>query len=64
MKMAAKKPTVTETTEEIKFGKTQLLNSSHFANRQDIVNTLLDENKEYTVSEVDQMISDFYGRTF
>ena len=61
--MAAKKtPTGTATRSEQTepmFSKEQILASARFANRRDLVDALLDENKSYTIETVDKMIDDF-----
>lgn len=36
-----------------------LLNSERFANRRDILKVLLDPEKEYSIKEVDKILSDF-----
>ena len=48
-----KKPTVK------KFTKAQFVKSQRFSNRRDILNALLDENKEYSIAEVEDIIKDF-----
>ena len=44
---------------EQKFSKVQILASAQYANRRDLVDALLDDNKEYTKAEVAKIISDF-----
>ena len=55
--MAAKKTTTgtatrSEQTEPM-FSKEQILASARFANRRDLVDALLDEDKSYTMNTVD-----------
>ncbi len=47
----------------LKFSKKQFVNSKKFAKRKDIVNALLEEDKEYSIVEVESIINDFlYGK--
>lgn len=61
--MAEKKLTVTKQTKsediEAKYKKEQLITASRYHNRKDLVDALLDENKEYTIETVDMMIEKF-----
>lgn len=41
------------------FSKEQILASAKYRNRRDLVDALLDENKSYTIEEVDNAISKF-----
>ena len=63
-KLAGKKKTnsaevKSSATVEQKFSKAQILASAQYANRRDLVDALLDDNKEYTKAEVAKIISDF-----
>lgn len=65
----AKKEKAVATTEEVKaekvlkFSKKQFVNSIRFAKRKDVVNALLEDNKEYSIEEVESIINDFlYGK--
>lgn len=42
-----------------KFTKKQFVKSQRFSNRRDILNALLDENTEYSISEVEDIIKNF-----
>lgn len=42
-----------------KFTKAQFVKSQRFLNRRDILNALLDENKQYSIAEVEAIIKDF-----
>jgi len=44
---------------EQKFSKVQILASAQYANRRDLVDALLDDNKKYTKAEVDQLVDKF-----
>ncbi len=37
---------------EIKFSKSQLVESKRFSGQKDLLNTILEDNKEYTLEEV------------
>ena len=41
------------------FTKESLLNSKKYMFQKDLLNILLDENKEYTLEEVDKKINEF-----
>ena len=62
--MAGKKKTnsaevQSSVTVEQKLNKAQILASAQYANRRDLVDALLDENKEYTKAQVDELINKF-----
>lgn len=60
--MAAKKNKAevqSSATVEQKFSKAQILASAQYANRRDLVDALLDDNKKYTKSEVGQLVDKF-----
>lgn len=44
---------------ERRFNKQQLLISKQFANQRDLLEALLENNKNYTLSEVDNMIKKY-----
>lgn len=52
--MAAKK-----NEEEVRFSKTVLLASSRYKDSRDLVAALLDNGREYTISEVDDEIQKY-----
>ena len=61
--MAARKPTAetvakSEQTEPM-FSKEQILASARFANRRDLVDALLDEDKSYTMKTVDNLVEKY-----
>lgn len=42
-----------------KFTKTQLVNSRKYIHRRDALNALLDDEKQYTFTQVDKVLKDF-----
>ncbi len=66
--MAAKKKTnsaevQSSATVEQKFSKAQILASAQYANRRDLVDALLEAEKQYTKKEVDELINKFMKGT-
>lgn len=58
--MAAKKTTTgTAARSEAMFSKEQILASARFANRRDLVDALLDEDKSYTMKTVDNLVEKY-----
>lgn len=45
--------------QENKFSKEALLKSKRFINNRDLLNTLLENDKEYSISEVEEKIKEF-----
>lgn len=45
------------------FTKYQITNSKKYKNRRDLLNAILDENKQYTTDEVDSLIDAFMKGT-
>ncbi len=54
----AKDKVTTEATETV-FTKAQIIASKKYSNRQDILNALLVDDKNYSLSEVDALIDKF-----
>lgn len=50
-------------TVEQKFSKVQILASAQYVNRRDLVDALLDAEKQYTKKEVDELINKFMKGT-
>ncbi|MEA4831572.1 MAG: hypothetical protein VB118_03025 [Oscillospiraceae bacterium] len=48
-----------EQTFEIKFSKKQIASSKRYKDRIDLVNALLDDDKEYSLAEVDETIETY-----
>lgn len=42
-----------------KFKKDNLISSARYAEKRDIVSALLEDDKEYTLSEVDELVKKF-----
>lgn len=62
--MAARKTATTGTAArseqaEPMFSKEQILASTRFANRRDLVDALLDEDKSYTMKTVDNLVEKY-----
>lgn len=45
--------------DELKFTKSQIVNSKKYRIRKDLINALLDEDKLYSFDEVDKLINKF-----
>ena len=58
----AKEKVVEVKTTESKYSKEQLLKSKKYANRKDLLGVLLDDEKEYSFTEVDAEIEKFMKR--
>lgn len=50
---------INERSTQAVYTKDQLLASKKYAGRRDIVNALLDNNKQYTTDEVDTIIENY-----
>ena len=61
-KTQIKKGNVENKSEETKFVKSQIISSSKYKNRADLLNVLLKDDKEYTLSEIDKKLEDFLSR--
>ena len=57
--MSTKKKTSASAEMEPKFTKEALVNSKRFRNERDIVSALLEDGKEYAISEVEDMIMNY-----
>lgn len=53
------KATTAEQTATMTFQKSGILASRKYANRRDILSVLLDDNKDYTLEEVDKLLEKF-----
>lgn len=60
--MAKKKDEEIQGVEQATFTKEQFLNSERYHYKQDIIDVLLDPDKEYTADEVDKMIEEYMER--
>ncbi|NWO20148.1 hypothetical protein [Leptotrichia sp. oral taxon 223] len=61
-KAQAKKENTENKSGETKFVKSQIIGSDKYKNRADILNVLLEDDKEYTLSDVDKKLEDFLGK--
>lgn len=61
-KAQLKKENTENKSEETKFVKSQIISSDKYKNRADLLNVLLEDDKEYTLSEIDKKLEDFLGR--
>lgn len=61
-KVQAKKESTENKSDETKFVKSQIIGSDKYKNRADILNVLLEDDKEYTSSDVDKKLEDFLGK--
>ena len=61
-KIQIKKENVENKSEETKFVKSQIISSDKYKNRADLLNVLLEDDKEYNLSEIDKKLEDFLGR--
>ena len=61
-KAQAKKESTENKSGETKFVKSQIIGSDKYKNRADILNVLLEDDKEYTSSDVDKKLEDFLGK--
>lgn len=55
----AKGSPATETQQEAKYTKAALVASKRFQGRRDLLNVLLDEGKQYTISDVENRINNY-----
>lgn len=56
---AVETSTESKVDEQTEFTKEQLVKSTRYANRKDLVDALLDDGKKYTFEFVDERISEF-----
>lgn len=42
-----------------KYSKQQILKSKKYSDKQDLINALLKDNSQYTLSQVDKILNDF-----
>ena len=63
-KMQAKKESTENKSNETKFVKSQIIGSDKYKNRADLLNVLLEDDKEYTLSDVDKKLENFLREFF
>ena len=61
-KAQLKKENTENKSDETKFAKSQIIGSDKYKNRADLLNVLLKDDKEYTLSEIEKKIEDFLSR--
>ncbi|WP_304178891.1 hypothetical protein [Leptotrichia trevisanii] len=61
-KAQAKKESTENKSEETKFVKSQIIGSDKYKNRADLLNVLLEDDKEYTLSDVDKTLENFLDK--
>ena len=61
-KIQIKKGNFENKSEETKFVKSQIISSDKYKNRADLLNVLLEDDKEYTLSEIEKKLEDFLSR--
>mgnify|MGYP000937612186 CR=1 FL=1 len=61
-KAQAKKENTENKSDETKFVKSQIIGSDKYKNRADLLNVLLEDDKEYTLSDVDKKLEEFLGK--
>ena len=61
-KAQAKKESTENKSDETKFVKSQIIGSDKYKNRADLLNVLLEDDKEYTLSDVDKKLEEFLGK--
>ena len=61
-KAQAKKESTENKSDETKFVKSQIIGSDKYKNRADLLNVLLEDGKEYTLSDVDKKLEEFLGK--
>ena len=61
-KTQAKKESTETKSDETKFVKSQIIGSDKYKNRADLLNVLLEDDKEYTLSDVDKKLENFLNK--
>lgn len=61
-KTQAKKENTENKSDETKFAKSQIIGSDKYKNRADLLNVLLEDDKEYTLSDVDKKLENFLDK--
>lgn len=60
--MAVKNTTPTDATVQNEFSKEQLVKADRWFNRRDLLNALLEDDKTYTIEQVDDLIKEYYKK--
>lgn len=61
-KIQIKKENVENKSDETKFVKSQIIGSDKYKNRADLLNVLLEDDEEYTLSDVDKKLENFLDK--
>lgn len=61
-KAQTKKESAENKSDETKFVKSQIIGSNKYKNRADLLNVLLEDDKEYTLSDVDKKLENFLDK--
>lgn len=61
-KAQTKKESAENKSDETKFVKSQIIGSDKYKNRADLLNVLLEDDKEYTLSDVDKKLENFLDK--
>lgn len=61
-KAQAKKESTKNKSDETKFVKSQIIGSDKYKNRADLLNVLLEDDEEYTLSDVDKKLENFLDK--
>ena len=61
-KAQSKKESTENKSDETKFVKSQIIGSDKYKNRADLLNVLLEDDKEYTLSDVDKKLENFLDK--
>lgn len=54
--------TKTKKEDEVLYSKEQIIASKKYSDRKDLLNVLLEENKEYSFTEIDEIIENFMNK--
>lgn len=55
----AKKAALEKSEDLSKFSKSQIVNSKKYSNRRDLLTALLEQDKEYSFSDIEEIINKF-----
>lgn len=61
-KAQTKKESAENKSDETKFVKSQIIGSDKYKNRADLLNVLLEDDEEYTLSDVDKKLENFLDK--
>lgn len=59
----AQKKEIENENDIIKYSKEQIVNSNKYANRKDLLNSLLEDSRSYSFEEVDTVVDNFMKGT-